>query len=115
MKKIEAIIRDTKFQEVKNTLTKLGVKGMTTYEVRGRGDQIGIIRSGGNSGDYEADDLIPKRKIEIVCIEEEVNKIVSSIATHAFTGNPGDGKIFISKIDEVYRIRTGEKGGQTLK
>ncbi len=109
MKKIEAIIRDTKFQEVKNMLTKLGVKGMTTYEVRGRGDQIGMIRSEGNSEDYAADDLIPKRKIEIVCIEEEVNKIVNSIATHAYTGNPGDGKIFTSDILDVVRIRTAKE------
>ncbi len=109
MKKIEAIIRDTKFQEVKNMLTKLGVKGMTTYEVRGRGDQVGMIRSEGNSEDYAADDLIPKRKIEIVCIEEEVNKIVNSIATHAYTGNPGDGKIFTSDILDVVRIRTAKE------
>ena len=110
MKKIEAIIRDTKFQEVKNTLTKLGVKGMTTYEVRGRGDQIGMIRSGTNSEDYQADDLVPKRKIEIVCIEEEVNKIVNSIASNALTGKPGDGKIFVSDVSDVIRIRTIEQG-----
>ena len=105
MKKIEAIIRDTKFQEVKTVLTKLGVKGMTTYEVRGRGDQVGMIRSEGDV-DYEADDLVPKRKIEIVCIEEELHKIVSSIATHAFTGKPGDGKIFIYDVVDVIRIRS---------
>ncbi|MDH3618833.1 MAG: P-II family nitrogen regulator [Nitrosopumilus sp.] len=110
MKKIEAIIRDTKFQEVKNTLTKLGVKGMTTYEVRGRGDQIGMIRTGEGSSDYEADDLVPKRKIEIVCIEEELSKIVNSIASNATTGKPGDGKIFVSDIVDVVRIRTVEKG-----
>ena len=110
MKKIEAIIRDSKFQEVKSTLTKLGVKGMTTYEVRGRGDQIGMIRSGGNSEDYEADDLVPKRKIEIVCIEEELNKIVNSIASNATTGKPGDGKIFVTDVVDVVRIRTVEKG-----
>ena len=114
MKKIEAIIRDTKFQQVKNTLTKLGVKGMTTYEVRGRGDQIGMIRSGDGPDDYKADDLIPKRKIEIVCIEEEVNKIVNSIASNAFTGKPGDGKIFVSDILDVVRIRTVEKGQDTI-
>jgi nitrogen regulatory protein P-II 1 len=110
MKKIEAIIRDSKFQEVKKTLTKLGVKGMTTYEVRGRGDQVGMIRTGGGSEDYEADDLIPKRKIEIVCIEEEVKKIVNSIASNATTGNPGDGKIFVTDVLEVIRIRTVEQG-----
>ncbi|MDX1441086.1 MAG: P-II family nitrogen regulator [Nitrosopumilaceae archaeon] len=110
MKKIEAIIRDTKFQNVKDTLTKLGVKGMTTYEVRGRGDQVGMIRSGDGSGEYTADDLVPKRKIEIVCIEEEVNKIVNSIASNASTGKPGDGKIFVTDVLDVVRIRTIEKG-----
>ncbi len=110
MKKIEAIIRDTKFQQVKSTLTKLGVKGLTTYEVRGRGDQVGLIRSGDGTDDYKADDLVPKRKIEIICIEEEVNKIVNSIASNAFTGKPGDGKIFVSDILDVVRIRTVEKG-----
>ncbi len=114
MKKIEAIILDTKFQQVKNTLTKLGVKGLTTYEVRGRGDQMGMIKSGDGSDDYEADDLVSKRKIEIVCIEEEVNKIVNSIASNAFTGNPGDGKIFVSDILDVVRIRTAEKGQDTI-
>lgn len=114
MKKIEAIIRDTKFQEVKNTLTKLGVKGITTYEVRGRGDQIGMIRSGGHSDDYEADDLVPKRKIEIVCIEEDVNKIFNSIASNAATGKPGDGKIFVSDVQDVIRIRTTEQGQDAI-
>ena len=110
MKKIEAIIRDTKFREVKDTLTKLGVKGMTTFEVRGRGDQMGMIRSGEESDDNENDVLVPKRKIEIVCIEEEVSKIVNSIASNASTGEPGDGKIFVSDVLNVVRIRTVEKG-----
>jgi nitrogen regulatory protein P-II 1 len=110
MKKIEAIIRDTEFQQVKDTLTKLGVKGMTTYEVRGRGDQMGMM----GSDDHMADGLNPKRKIEIVCIEEEVNKIVNSIASNATTGKPGDGKIFVSDILDVVRIRTVEKGEDAI-
>jgi nitrogen regulatory protein P-II 1 len=110
MKKIEAIIRDTKFQEVKNTLTKLGVKGMTTYPVRGRGDQMGMTQFDEKPNDYENDGLVPKRKIEIICIEEEVNKIVNSIASNASTGEPGDGKIFVSDVLDVIRIRTVEKG-----
>ncbi len=110
MKKIEAIIRDAKFEQVKETLTKLGVRGMTTYEVRGRGDQMGIIPSDEKSSNYEDDGLLPKRKIEIVCIEEEVNKIVNSIASNASTGKPGDGKIFVSDVLDVVRIRTVEKG-----
>ena len=114
MKKIEAIIRDRKFQDVKDTLTKLGVKGMTTYEVRGRGNQMGLIGSGDTSDDYENDGLIPKRKIEIICIEEEVNKIVNSMASNASTGEPGDGKIFITDVLDVVRIRNVEKGQDAI-
>ncbi len=110
MKKIEAIIRENKFQDVKNTLTKLGVQGMTTFEVRGRGNQMGITGSGDAPDDYENDGLVPKRKIEIVCIEEELNKIVNSIASNASTGEPGDGKIFITDVLDVVRIRNVEKG-----
>jgi len=110
MKKIEAVIRENKFQDVKNTLTKLGVKGMTTFEVRGRGNQMGITGSGDVSNDPENDGLVPKRKIEIVCIEEELNKIVNSIASNASTGEPGDGKIFITDVLDVVRIRNVEKG-----
>ena len=110
MKKIEAIIRENKFQDVKNTLTKLGVKGMTTFEVRGRGNPMGVTGTGDTSVDNENDGLVPKRKIEIVCIEEELNKIVNSIASNASTGEPGDGKIFITDVLDVVRIRNVEKG-----
>jgi nitrogen regulatory protein P-II 1 len=106
MKKIEAIIRETKFQQVKTKLTKIGVRGLTAYQVRGRGEQAGILRAGGNSEDYTSDDLVPKMKIEIVCIEEEVNKITNSIVTNAYTGNPGDGKIFIYDVKDVIKIST---------
>jgi nitrogen regulatory protein P-II 1 len=85
MKKIEAIIRETKFQEVKTKLGKLGIRGLTAYEVR------------------------PKMKIEIICIEEEVNKVTSSIVANAFTGNPGDGKIFIYDVQDVIKISTAGK------
>jgi len=115
MKKIEAIIRENKFQNVKTALTKMGVKGMTTYAVRGRGDQIGEgsyedVPYGGSTEEILEDGLIAKRKIEIVCIEEEVNKIVNSIAINAATGDPGDGKIFVSDVSDVIRIRTEERG-----
>lgn len=106
MKKIEAIIRETKFQEVKIKLTKLGVRGLTAYEVRGRGEQAGMLRKGTGSEDYTSDDLVPKMKIEIVCIEEEVNKITSSIVANAYTGNPGDGKIFIYDVKDIIKIST---------
>jgi len=114
MKKIEAIIRESKFNEVKEVLIKLGVGGMTTYDVRGRGNQIGqTVPPEHPSADY-ADDLVPKRKIEIVCIDEEVNKIVSSIAIHAKTDLIGDGKIFVSEIIDVIKIRTDEKGQKAV-
>lgn len=115
MKKIEAIIRESKFNDVKSALTKIGVKGMTTYSVRGRGDQVGEgantdVSYGGSSQEVFEDGLISKRKIEIVCIEEELNTIVNSIAMNAATGEPGDGKIFVSDISDVIRIRTEEHG-----
>lgn len=106
MKKIEAIIRETKFQEVKAKLTKLGIKGLTAYEVRGRGEQVGMMRTGNDSEDYKSDDLIPKMKLEIVCIEEEVDKIANSIVANAYTGNPGDGKIFVYDVVDVIKIST---------
>ena len=109
MKKIEAIIRDTKFQEVKNTLTKLGVKGMTTYPVRGRGDQMGMTQFDEKPNDYENDGLVPKRKIEIFCRPEELDKILETIMTRASTGKVGDGKIFVSEVSEVVQIRTQER------
>jgi nitrogen regulatory protein P-II 1 len=106
VKKIEAIIRETKFQDVKTKLTKIGVHGLTAFEVRGRGEQPGILRIGGDSQDYTSDDLVPKMKIEIVCIEEEVKKITSSIVANAYTGNPGDGKIFIYDVLDIIKIST---------
>jgi len=109
MKKIEAIIRETKFQDVKTKLTKLGIRGLTAYEVRGRGEQAGSLREGGHSEDYTSDDLVPKMKIEVVCIEEEVNKVTSSIVANAFTGNPGDGKIFVYDVVDVIKISTTGK------
>jgi nitrogen regulatory protein P-II 1 len=109
VKKIEAIIRETKFQDVKTKLTKLGVRGLTAYEVRGRGEQAGILRTDGDSEDYTSDDLVPKMKLEIVCIEEEVNKITNSIAVNAYTGNPGDGKIFIYDVKDIIKISTAGK------
>ena len=109
MKKIEAIIRETKFQDVKTKLSKLGIRGLTAYEVRGRGEQAGSLRKDGDSEDYSSDDLIPKMKIEVVCIEEEVNKVTSSIVANAFTGNPGDGKIFVFDVQDVIKISAAGK------
>ena len=109
MKKIEAYIRDNKFEEVKNALIKVGIKGITAYPVIGRGNQIGKGVSDSQSGIITEDILIPKRKVELFCIEEELNMILEVIQEKARTGKVGDGKIFISNVSEVIKIRTGER------
>ena len=109
MKKIEAYIRDNKFEEVKNALIKVGIKGITAYPVIGRGNQIGKGVSDTASGIITEDILIPKRKVELFCIEEELNRILEVIQEKARTGKVGDGKIFISDVSEVIKIRTGER------
>ena len=109
MKKIEAYIRENKFEDVKSALIKVGIPGITAFPVLGRGNQIGKGMSDSESGRISEDILIPKRKIEIFCIEEELDKILEVIMSRASTGKVGDGKIFISDIDEVIRIRTQER------
>ncbi len=109
MKKIEAYIRDHKFEEVKNALIKIGVSGITAFPVIGRGNQIGKGISDSQSGIVAEDILIPKRKIELFCIEEELDKILETIMTKSSTGKVGDGKIFVSDIGEVIKIRTQER------
>jgi len=109
MKKVEAYIRDNKFEEVKNALIKVGIKGITAYPVIGRGNQIGKGVSDTQSGIITEDILIPKRKVELFCIEEELNMILEVIQEKARTGKVVDGKIFISDVGEVIKIRTGER------
>ena len=109
MKKVEAYIRDHKYEDVKNALIKVGIKGITAYPVIGRGNQIGKGVSDSPSGIISEDILIPKRKIEIFCIEEELNMILEVIMEKSRTGKVGDGKIFISDVSEVIKIRTGER------
>ncbi len=109
MKKVEAYIRDHKFEEVKSALIKVGIKGITAYPVIGRGNQIGKGVSDSQSGIITEDILIPKRKVELFCIEEELNRILEVIIEKARTGKVGDGKIFISDVSEVIKIRTGER------
>ena len=109
MKKIEAYIRDHKFEEVKNALIKAGISGITAYSVIGRGNQVGKGISDSKSGIITEDILIPKRKIELFCIEEELDRILEVIMTKASTGKVGDGKMFVSDIREVIKIRTRER------
>ncbi|MGO9835862.1 MAG: P-II family nitrogen regulator [Polyangiaceae bacterium] len=108
MKRIEAIIRPAKLDEIKEALSEIGVKGMTTSEVKGFG------RTGGRREVYRGSayvvDFVPKIKIEIVAQDDLVTAIVDAIEQTAKTGKIGDGKIFVADILEVVRIRTGEHG-----
>ncbi len=106
MKKVEAIIRNHKLEDVKTALTDKGISGMTVTEVRGFGRQKGhteIYR-----GSEYAIDFVPKVKIEVVCKDADLDTVVQAIVSKANTGKVGDGKIFISDIASVVRIRTGE-------
>lgn len=107
MKKIEAIIRPEKLQDVKDALSKENINSITITEVRGRGEQGGITLEW-RVGEYRVD-LLPKIKLEIVAADEKVNKIIDIICNSARTGEIGDGKIFIYPVESVIRIRTGEK------
>jgi nitrogen regulatory protein P-II 1 len=112
MKKIEAIIRPFKLEDVKNALTEKGINGMTVSEVRGFGRQKGhteIYR-----GAEYAVDFVPKIKIEVVCKNEDLDLAIQCIASSAQTGQIGDGKIFVSDIASSIRIRTGESGNSAL-
>jgi len=106
MKKVEAIIQPYKFEEVKEALIAAGVEGMTVTQVKGFGRQKGhheIYR-----GSEYTVDVLPKVKVEVVAPEDRVDLIVKTIKTAAFTGKIGDGKIFVSPLDEAHRIRTRE-------
>ena len=108
MKKIEAIIKPFKLDEVKNALTKIGVQGMTVTEVKGFGRQKGHTES--YRGTEYAIDFLPKSKIEIIITDELVTPVIQTIERAAKTGKIGDGKIFLSPVEEIIRIRTGERG-----
>jgi nitrogen regulatory protein P-II 1 len=108
MKRIVAIIRPEKFDDVKRALVEAGCDGMTVTEVKGRGSQQGIRQS--YRGSSYCIDLIPKTRIEIVVKDEQLELFVEAIKKSAHTGNIGDGKIFIQSVENVVRIRTGEEG-----
>ena len=112
MKKIEAIIKPFKLEEVKNALTKIGVQGMTVTEVKGFGRQKGHTES--YRGTEYAIDFLPKSKIEIIIPDELVTPVIEAIERAAKTGKIGDGKIFLSPVEEIIRIRTGERGKDAI-
>jgi nitrogen regulatory protein P-II 1 len=112
MKKIEALIRHFKLDEVKKALTEFGVKGMTVTEVRGFGRQKG--HSEMYRGSEYTVDFIPKIKVEVVVADEELKTVLETICRTAKTGQVGDGKIFVFDLADVIRIRTGESGGEAI-
>lgn len=112
MKKVEAIIRHFKLEDVKNALTERGIHGMTITEVRGFGRQKGHTEM--YRGTEYAVDFVPKVKMEIVCADDQLSTVVDTIMSAAQTGQIGDGKIFVSTLEESIRIRTGERGGDAL-
>ena len=112
MKKIEAVIKPFKLDDVKEALTQLGVFGMTVTEVRGFGRQKGHTEL--YRGSEYTIDFLPKVKIEVVVPDELVDKVVTAIASAAKTGSIGDGKVFVLPLGEAIRIRTGEKGESAI-
>lgn len=112
MKKVEAIIKPFKLDDVKEALSAIGVHGMTVTEIKGFG------RTGGKKEVYRGSayvvDFVPKVRIEIVLTDDAVRQVVATIMDAARTGRIGDGKIFVSPVDEVIRIRTGETGESAI-
>ncbi|REJ85924.1 MAG: P-II family nitrogen regulator [Planctomycetota bacterium] len=112
MKKIEAIIRHYKLEDVKNALSEQNIVGMTVQEVRGFGRQRGH-KEQYRGAEYTVD-FLPKLKVEVVVNDADVSRAMEIITTAARTGRVGDGKIFVSSLEDVIRIRTGETGSDAL-
>src|SRR5881409_1541212 len=112
MMKLEAVIQPSRFESVKDALREIGVEGMTVIEVRGHGRQKGHTEV--YRGREYSVDLLPKIKIELVIPDELVDSAVDAIIKTASTGKIGDGKIFLSKIDEAIRIRNQERGAAAI-
>ena len=112
MKKVEAIIKPFKLDEVKDALSEVGIQGMTVTEVKGFG------RTGGKKEVYRGSayvvDFVPKVKVEIVVADEQTQQVLDAIEKSAKTGRIGDGKIFVSPVDEAVRIRTGERAEEAI-
>jgi len=112
MKKIEAIVRPEKVEDVRKALEKAGYPGVTIIEVEGHGKQKGVTRQW--RGESYKVDLLPKVKLELVVADKDADKLLGTISAAAKTGAVGDGKIFVSDVKDVVRIRTGERGDDAL-
>lgn len=111
-KKIEAIIREEKLNDVKKALAEIGIMGLNVFEVRGHGRQGGIELEG-RAGKYQVD-MLPKTQLNIILSDHNVEKVIDTICAAARTGQTGDGLIFVYPVEEVVRVRTGERGRNAL-
>ncbi len=112
MKKIEAIIRPEKLEAVRKALEESGYPGITITEIEGHGMQKGTFQQW--RGEKYKVDFLPKAKVEIVSLDRDAEKIIQTVVDSAFTGGVGDGKIFVTDVTEVVRIRTRERGEKAL-
>ena len=112
MKKIEAIVKPFKLDEVKEALSNIGVSGLTVFEVKGFGRQKGHTEL--YRGAEYIVDFLPKVKLEFIINDEILDEVIETIKSSAHTGKIGDGKIFVSNIEEIIRIRTGEKNSDAI-
>ncbi|MGD0275939.1 MAG: P-II family nitrogen regulator [Syntrophales bacterium] len=112
LKKIEAIIREDKVNDVKEALNEIGIVGMNMFEIKGHGRQGGI-KLVGRAGTYQVD-MLPKIQINIILNERNLEDTIETILTSAYTGEPGDGLIFVYPVDEVIRIRTRDRSGTAM-
>jgi nitrogen regulatory protein P-II 1 len=113
LKKIEAIIRPEKLDDVKHALAEKGFIGLNIVGVTGRGVQKGIVHAGRGAQAYSVD-MLPKVKLETVVEDKDADDVVSIIQQAAWTGNIGDGKIFVLPVEQAVRVRTGERGGVAI-
>ena len=113
MKKIEAIIKPLKLSNVKDALHELGISGMTIVDVKGFGRQRGSMGGIETSDSYD-DEFLAKMKLEVIVEDSQVEDVLNSIKSSAYSGTIGDGKIFVSNIEQVIRIRTGEKDREAV-
>ncbi len=112
MKRVEAIIREEKFDAVKTALEENGFIGLTSTPVQGRGQQKGLSLQW-RVGEYRVD-LLPKMKLEVVVMDKDLDKVMDTICCSARTGDIGDGMIFVTPVEEICRVRTGERGEAVL-
>jgi len=114
MKKVEAIVRTERFNDVRAALQSAGISGLTSYGINGAGIQNGVAKKGSRSGKWDTRELVRKTKLEVVCDDSVVEKAITAISDAAKTGKIGDGKIFVFPLENAIRIRTGERHAKAI-